>query len=257
MSSASVKPSRPFDVRLQKYLADCGCGSRRACERLIEQGRVAVDGRTVDRQGIRIDPAGQVVTIDGKPLRPQTVLHLLLNKPAGYLCTSRDPGRRRTIHDLLPDIRERVYTVGRLDKDSEGAILITNDGDFANRLTHPRYHVPKTYHVWVDQSLTAEDLAAFRRGIRSEGERLRARSVRYAGADGQRHRYELILSEGRKRQIRRMFLAAGVRVHRLRRVAIGPVRLGNLKPGACRALNDGEIRQLREASAPGRNQACV
>ena len=249
MPSASPRPSPRSEIRLQKYLADCGIGSRRACERLIDEGRVSIGGRRVVEQGVRVDPAHDEVVVDGRPVRPERQVHLLLNKPAGFLCTSSDPHGRRTFHELLPpDLGARVYSAGRLDWDSEGLLLVTNDGLLANRLIHPRHHVEKTYRVWIAVPLDADWVARFQTGVESEGERLAAVSARPAGRDRLGHRYELVLGTGRNRQIRRMFEAAGRPVIRLLRIRFGPLELGDLPAGHWRRLSPGELTALRSVA---------
>ncbi|MBM4155805.1 MAG: rRNA pseudouridine synthase [Lentisphaerae bacterium] len=247
MPSAFPRPSPRSEVRLQKYLADCGFGSRRACEILISEGRVAVGGRAVVEQGVRIDPDRADVTVDGRPARRERIIHVVLHKPAGFLCTSRDPHGRRTFHELLPpDLGARVYSAGRLDWDSEGLLLVTNDGDLAHRLIHPRHHVEKTYRVWTPVPLDPAWLARFTSGVDSEGERLAARSVREVGRDRQGAYYEMVLGTGRNRQIRRMFEVAGLPVLRLLRTRFGPLDLGDLPPGRWRPVTDTELAALRD-----------
>lgn len=240
----SAKPSRPFDVRLQKYLAACGFGSRRACEKLIEQGVVAVDGEVVRRQGVSIEPDQQVVTVRGERTRPQTLVYIVLNKPTGVLCTSQDPTDRATFHDLLPPDLPRIFSVGRLDRDSEGLLLITNDGEWANRLLHPRHHVLKTYTVWTDRALSSSEIEQMRKGVASEGETLRARSIQTLSRPRQGARYKMVLGEGRNRHIRRMIGVFDVNVTRLRRTRIGRLELGALRPGQWRYLTQSEVEAL-------------
>ncbi len=232
-------------MRLQKYLASCGLGSRRACERLIADGRVAVDGATVSEQGVTVDPDRQTVAVDGKPVAPEPLCYLLLNKPAGYVCTSRDPEGRDTFLDLLPSDLPRVFSVGRLDQYSEGLLLITNDGALANRLLHPRHEVLKVYQALVERALSRSELRAMEKGIEDRGELLRAHSIRMLRRVREGVPYEITLGEGRNRHIRRMFEALSVRVLRLRRVRVGPLSLGRLKPGESRALTDPELRRLK------------
>jgi 23S rRNA pseudouridine2605 synthase len=239
----------PNNVRLQKYLAQCGVASRRAGEEWIRQGRVAVDGRVVTEVGVSVDPSTQTVSVDGRVIRPESHLYLILNKPRNTLCTSRDPQGRLTYQELLPDLPARVFSVGRLDMDSEGLLLLTNDGELANRLAHPRHHVEKTYHVWVSAPLPPAALAVMTgEGIDSEGERLRMKSITPKGETRGGLLYEVVLGEGRKRQIRRMITWAGPKVLRLLRVAMGPLKLGALKSGAWRRLTRDEVDQLRKSS---------
>jgi 23S rRNA pseudouridine2605 synthase len=238
----------PNSVRLQKYLAQCGVASRRAGEVWIRQGRVAVDGCVVTEVGVSVDPATQTVAVDGRVIRPESFAYILLNKPRNIVCTCQDPQGRLTYQELLPDLPVRVYSVGRLDMDSEGLLLLTNDGELANRLAHPRHHVDKIYHVWCFRAL---DRAALERmtgeGVESEGERLRMKSITPKGDTRGGWLYEVVLGEGKKRQIRRMMAGAGTKVLRLQRVAMGPLQLGNLKPGAWRRLTAGEVERLQAA----------
>jgi len=186
------------------------------------------------------------VAVDGVPVHPEPRVYLALNKPRGLLCTSRDPQGRRTFLECLPTLRRwRLYPVGRLDADSEGLLLVTNDGELAARLIHPRYHVPKTYQVWCSPSVPQPWLDRFCRGVECEGEILRAVAVRPLEVRRSAARYEVTLIEGRKRQIRRMFAKAGARVRRLLRTRIGPIELGRLPPGRWRHLNASELRALR------------
>jgi len=249
---AFPRPNPRSDLRLQKYLADCGVGSRRACELLIAEGRVSVDGAKILEQGVRVDPSRVSVTVDGRPVWPERPVHILLHKPSGFLCTSRDPHGRRTFHELLPPgLGARVYSAGRLDWDSEGLLLVTNDGELANRLIHPRHHVEKTYCIWTPAPLDPVWMERFAAGVESEGERLAARSARSLGRDGFGYRCEMVLGTGKNRQIRRMFEAAGQPVLRLLRVRFGPLDLGDLAPGAWRYLTPPELSALRRATGSG------
>jgi 23S rRNA pseudouridine2605 synthase len=238
---------RPIStIRLQKFLADCGIGSRRACELLISGGRVRVDGRLVVEQGVRIDPAIQHVCVDEIPVLPQKPVHLLLNKPSGYICTSHDEKGRPTIHNLLPTLDVRVYNVGRLDRQSEGLLLVTNDGQLAARLTHPRHHVKKEYLVWIDRVLDDAEILRLKHGIQSSGELLRAAGVWAATAKGPGPCYRIDLREGKNRQLRRMFDALDRTVLRLVRIRLGCLSLGSLKPGQWRHLATSEVDALRK-----------
>lgn len=245
---ACGKPSHPSDLRLQKYLAACGLGSRRACERLIDQGSVTVDGEVIRQQGVTIDPSKQVVAVWGRTVTPQFSVYIVLNKPAGFLCTSRDTARRSTFLELLPDDLPRVFSVGRLDRDSEGLLLVTNDGEWANVLQHPRHHVKKTYTVWTEPGLSPAAIGKMLEGVRDKGEILRALAVRRLPAPPQGGRYEMTLGEGRNRHIRRMVAAVGGHVTRLRRTRIGPLGLKGLQPGAWRHLTAEEVQALARAS---------
>ncbi len=233
-------------IRLAAYLARCGVASRRACEEIIRAGRVTLNAQPVRHPAVRVRPESDQVAVDGTLVRPQPALYLALHKPRGLLCTSHDPQGRRTFWECLPTLRRwRLYSVGRLDADSEGLLLVTNDGGLAARLIHPRYHVPKVYRVWCAPPVKPEWLARFIRGVESEGEVLRARSVRTLEVRQDLACYEVVLVEGRKRQIRRMFAKAGAEVRRLLRTQIGPVRLGRLAPGRWRPLARSELSALR------------
>ena len=186
----------------------------------ITAGQVTVNGAPVTQLGTKIDPGRDRVSIAGKPVQTERKVYVALNKPTGYLCTSRDTHERRTVFDLLPEELPRLYTVGRLDCDTDGLLFLTNDGSFSLRLTHPRYKMPKTYRVEVDGELTAAQVTQLLKGVRSDGEMLRAEKV----FDVQGSRLQLILREGKKRQVRRMLAAVGHPVTKLTRVAIGTDR---------------------------------
>lgn len=233
-------------VRLQKYLADCGLGSRRFCENLITAGRVSVDGKTVTELGTKVDPSQKVIC-NGKRVSKEATVTLLLNKPPGIICTSNDPQGRTTVLDLLDDLPARVYTVGRLDFMSEGLIIVTNDGELAHALMHPRHHVEKTYKVWIDSELGHYQLQKMKRGIPSKGETLRVLDID-AGRPGRKGvEYTIVLGEGKNRHIRRMMDHFDKKVFRLMRVSIGPVRLCDLKPGEWRRAKPSELKLLRKA----------
>ena len=237
--------------RLQKVLAAAGIGSRRECEVVIQEGRVMVDGRIVRTLGTRVDPARQRIQVDGEAIRPPHLVYYLLNKPKGFLSTSRDPSGRPRVFDLLAAIPQRVFSVGRLDRESEGLLLLTNDGELTNRLTHPRYGVPKTYEVQVAGRPTPEDLAKLRKGVYLSEGRVAVDKVRSMGSRGRSTMLEIVLSEGRNREIRRMLARLGHKVMVLRRTAIGPISDAGLRPGEYRKLHAGEIETLRRlASRP-------
>lgn len=251
MDSDSRRPSHlPDPVRLHKFLAQCGLGSRRSCEVLILSGVVTVDGHPVTELGSSILPGRQVVRVHGTTVQPEAKLYLALNKPAGYVSTSKDPQGRPTVVDLVKSLSERLYTVGRLDRDSEGLLILTNDGDLANAMSHPRHHVEKVYHVAVSGRLSAAQRSAFRLGVESDGELLRVIEVRELRGGKRGVTYEVVLGEGRNRQLRRMFAAVGLKVVRLERVAIGPLRLGRIARGRWRHLTNAEVQSLRDAARP-------
>jgi len=231
-------------VRLQKFLADAGLASRRASEQVILAGRVEVNGQTVQVLGTKIDPTRDRVTVDGTAVKARRKLYLALNKPRGYICSRKDPAKRRTIGDLLPKEWNMVYPVGRLDFDSEGLILLTNDGEFCLQLTHPRYGIRKKYLATVEGRVEPKILNQFTRGVVHEGERLKAEKVRLLSANNSHSVVEVELAEGKYREVRRLFESQGLAVSRLRRTQIGRIKLGELPVGKWRTLSEPEIRGL-------------
>ena len=229
---------------MQKFLADAGVASRRAGEQYILDGRVAVNGQTVRLLGSKIDPDHDRVAVDGKPVRARKLIYLALNKPAGCVCSRQDEWHRPTIYELLPREWDTVQTVGRLDYNSEGLIFLTNDGQFALRLTHPRYGVRKKYLATVEGEVTPAMLESFRRGVVHDGERLQALAAKIISGNRDRSVVELELGEGKNREVRRLFASQALTVKRLQRTQIGRIRLGELKPGKWRTLNAVEIRTL-------------
>jgi 23S rRNA pseudouridine2605 synthase len=230
-------------VRLAKYLAHAGAASRRAAEGLIAQGRVSVDGSVVT------DPARDVsetsaVMLDGRALQgPEPRVCFAVNKPVGVVSTARDTHGRRTVVGLVREADVRLYPVGRLDADTSGLILLTNDGELANRLTHPSFEVPKTYRAKLaGEPIGERELQALRAGVQLQDGRTAPARVRRVGAN----EIELIIREGKNRQVRRMCEAVGHPVTALRRTAFGPLRLGGLQPGGYRRLNAAELKRLRE-----------
>lgn len=232
--------------RLQKYLAESGVASRRACEELILAGRVRVNGRPVRELGTSVDPARDRVEVDGREVRPEPKAYVLLYKPRGYVTTARDPQGRPKVTDLVAGAGGRVFPVGRLDYDSEGLLLLTNDGDLAYRLTHPRFHVPKTYHVALDRPPGPAALDEIARGIALEDGRTAPAEVRVVRGDGGEALVEMTIHEGRKRQVRRMWAALGFEVTWLKRVRMAGLELGKLEPGRWRHLRPSELRSLRK-----------
>jgi 23S rRNA pseudouridine2605 synthase len=232
-------------MRLAKYLAHSGIGSRRACEQVVRDGRVSVGGQVV------VDPArdvdgSQPVSVDGEAVRPaETLVVYAVNKPSGVVSTARDPQGRPTVVSLLPS-EHRLYPVGRLDIDTTGLILLTNDGDLAHRLTHPRFEVPKTYRARVANApIGRHALEALRRGVVLDDGPTAPARVRRITADT----LDLTIHEGRKRQVKRMCESVGHPVRSLARIAIGPLELGDLRPGAYRRLSDAEVAGLQAPSA--------
>jgi 23S rRNA pseudouridine2605 synthase len=231
-------------VRLQKFLAEAGVASRRTCEALILEGRVRVNGQIIRELGTRVDPEGDRVTVNGRVARARRKIYVALNKPRRCVCSRRDDQGRQTVHDLLPKEWANLFTVGRLDYDSEGLIFLTNDGTFSLRLTHPRFGVAKRYLVRVAGRVPPDLAQHLRRGIVEGGERLRAESVQVHHAGRSGSVLEVVLKEGRNREVRRMFAALGFEVKRLQRIQIGRIKLGELRPGRWRTLTEGEIQTL-------------
>lgn len=226
-------------------MASAGIGSRRKCEELIAAGRVEVDGQVVTELGTRIDPDAQEVRVDGATLKPARLVYYIVNKPPGVVSTSYDPSGRMRVIDLIPPGKERIYTVGRLDRTSEGLMLVTNDGDLANRLTHPRFGVKKIYQVAVAGEPAEEELEKLTTGIRLAEGMARAERVTVTGRHGQSTHVEIVLREGKNREIRRILARIGHKVLKLKRIAIGPLKLKELPVGAHRRLSAPEIEELR------------
>ena len=243
----TTPPDTRGGVRLQKYMAACGIAARRKCEDLIRAGRVTVNGVVITEQGTKIDPDADAVGLDGRPVRPpaEQFAYFLLNKPAGYLVAASDWRGRRTIYDLAGDIGVRVVPVGRLDLDSEGLLLLTNDGELAHRLMHPSFRVEKEYVVTVTGRLAQETCRELRDGVELEEGRTLPAKVRILGHARGETQASIAISEGRKRQVRRMFDAVGHRVTALRRVREGSLCLGDLASGRLRPLTTKEIASLR------------
>ena len=239
--------------RLQKVLAAAGLGSRRHCEELILAGRVEVDGKVITELGTRVGLGQEQIRVDGIRLRRPKRVYYALNKPPGVVCTNRDPSGRPRAVDLIPAVRERLFTVGRLDLHSDGLILLTNDGELANQLTHPRYGVRKTYRVLVAGHPGREVTGRLRRGVRLAEGVAKVSGVRVKKQHKQSTLLEIVLDEGRNRQIRRILARVGHKVLRLTRIGIGPLRLGHLAPGEYRRLGRREVDALRRAAtAPAR-----
>ncbi|MFH1904505.1 MAG: pseudouridine synthase [bacterium] len=231
-------------IRLQKVLADAGIASRRACDKLIDEGLVKVNNEVATVSGLRVDPEKDKITYKGKPLKPEKKFYVMVNKPTGYVCTNCDEkGRRKTI-DLVKDIPARLYTVGRLDWDVEGLIILTNDGDFAYRLTHPKHHVPKTYVVKVKGAIESKHVAKIFSGIYIDGRKTQPAKAEILKTSRQISHVRLTLFEGKKREIKRMFFQLGYRVYHIKRISIDGLKLGNLQPGRYRSLRDYEIKRL-------------
>lgn len=239
----------PRSMRLQKFLSDAGVASRRHAEEMILEGRVTVNGVVIDALPAFVDEQHDVVQVDGTRVRPQRLDYFIINKPRGVVCTNRDPGGRVRAVDLLPRLAARLFPVGRLDAESTGLLLMTNDGELALRLTHPRYGVAKTYRAEVRGRVPDDLPEQLRRGVHLAEGKARASDVEIVHASSQRSVLLITLHEGRNRQVRRMLARLGFPVRRLRRVQIGPLTLRGLPSGAARRLTPAELHALRNAVA--------
>jgi 23S rRNA pseudouridine2605 synthase len=231
-------------VRLQKFLSECGVASRRAGEQLIRTGHITVNGQTVQALGTKVHPGRDEIAMDGQPVRLRRKLHVALNKPPGFLCTRQDPLNRPIIFDLLPREWSHLTHVGRLDRESEGLIFLTNDGQFALRLTHPRYGIRKSYRVTAEGRVVPALLRKFTAGLEDCGELLKAEKARLISSNNTQSVLEIELAEGKNREIRRLLAAVDLNVIRLERIQIGPIKLGELPAGKWRTLTEREIKSL-------------
>ena len=236
-------------IRIQKVLADAGVCSRRKAEELIARGKVKVNGHPAEI-GMKIDPRADLITVMGERVylpKKKSTRYIMMNKPRGYVTTVSDDQNRRCVMDLLEDVEERVYPVGRLDRNSEGLLLFTNDGDFANDMMHPSRHVTKTYRVTVRPDVTDEQTVRLSEGVEIDGRKTAPAVVRVLTKEPGRVVMEIVIHEGRNRQVRKMCEAVGLEVARLKRTSIGPLRLGMLKPGAYRDLTSEELKAVCNA----------
>lgn len=239
--------------RIQKILARSGVASRREAEKMVLEGRVSVNGRVVNHLGFKIDSLKDHIKVDGRKLpRVEPKITFVLNKPKGYLSTVKDPAGRPTVRDLLKEVKWRIYPLGRLDYDAEGLLLLTNDGDFAYRLSHPRFSIPRIYWAKVRGKPEEKDLMRLRKGVALEDGRACAVSTRLL-RQGENHSWvETVVTEGRNHLVKRMFSAIGHPVLKLKRVGYGPIRLGQLHVGQYRPLTVREMEKLREQIDHGR-----
>jgi pseudouridine synthase len=250
MVQEDVNQGGPALERLHKFLARAGVASRRQSEKFIKEGRVRVDGQVVDTVGICIDPGKVRVTVDGHAVMPPSrVRTVMLHKPAGYVTTMVDPQGRRKVADLLLDQAERLFPVGRLDYDATGLLLLTNDGELANRLMHPRYKVPKTYRITVAGRFDAAARERLQTGVELDGRLTVPEQVRVQKISQDRSVLEMTIREGKYHQVKRMCALVGHQVVKLKRIAYGPLRLGRLGPGAWRELSTEELAALDKAIA--------
>jgi 23S rRNA pseudouridine2605 synthase len=249
MAEPSPPEAEDHEVRLQKLLAQSGVASRRRCEELMLDGKVTVDGEVVTRLGTKVDPRTAVIRVEGRRLPPVSPnVYLALNKPRGVVSTMSDPQGRRTLSDLVADRPERLFHVGRLDTDTSGLIILTNDGDFAQRLAHPSYEVDKTYVAEVRGDVAKATLAQLRDGVTLEDGPVTVSSVRIVQRGAGKTIVELVIHEGRNRIVRRLLDSVGHPVTQLTRTRIGPVALGQLKAGELRELTNDELGELLDTT---------
>ena len=231
--------------RLQKFMARCGIASRREAENIILSGRVKVNKKIITELGTKVDMDNDKVFLDGELIRPEKKLYyIMLNKPKGYVTTAKDEFDRKTVMELVADIDARLYPVGRLDYDSEGLLLLTNDGDFAYRMTHPTQHIPKKYHAIVSGTPDVGHVMKLRNGVEIDGYVTKPARVDIAETRENTTQLNITISEGKNRQIRKMCEAIGFPVIKLKRVSVGNVHLGNLPKGKWRHLSEGELNIL-------------
>ena len=231
-------------MRINKFLSNSGLASRRKCDQLIEEGKVFVNGKQVTELGSQINEKKDKVTVEGKTITlPSSFVYIKLNKPKGYACTAQDEKGRKTIYDLI-DSEERLFSIGRLDYDTEGLILLTNDGDFANKVAHPKFNIDKEYRVTVEGEIKESEMAVMRKGVVVDGQRMPSAIVNFISYENGNTKLSVIIDEGQNRQIRRMFEAIGKTIKLLKRVRIGQVRLGGLRRGDYKDLTEEELNSL-------------
>lgn len=231
-------------MRLNKFLANSGVASRRKCDQIILDGKVSVNGKVVTELGTTINEKKDKVTYEGKIVKlPSSFVYIKLNKPKGYACTASDEKGRKTIYDLI-NCEERLFSIGRLDYDTEGLIILTNDGDFANKVAHPRYQMEKEYRVTAEGEIKESDLAVMRKGVVVDGERMPSARVEKLSFENGFTKLSVVIDEGQNRQVRRMFEAIGHAIKLLKRVRIGLVKLGGLSRGEYKDLTEEELNSL-------------
>ena len=234
-------------MRLNKFLSNSGVASRRKCDELIAAGKVTVNGKVVTEMGINVNEKKDRIKVEGNEVKlPSSFVYIKLNKPKGYACTAKDEKGRKTIYELVK-CSERLFSVGRLDYDTEGLIILTNDGDFANQIMHPSYQIEKEYRVNVEGEIKESELAVLRNGVVVDGERMPEARVKWLGFEKGVTKISVVIDEGQNRQVRRMFAAIGRDIKLLKRVRVGEVRLGGLKRGDYRDLTTEELNSLVRA----------
>ena len=237
-----------MEIRLQKLLADAGIASRRKSEEMILDGRVAVNGKIIRQLGVKVDPENSEVQVDGEVItRQKTKIYLALNKPRGILSTLSDPENRPHLGDLLQDRHERLFHVGRLDKDSEGLLLLTNDGELAHRATHPSFSLPKNYLLELRGNISKEVADAFRQGVELDDGMAKVDKLTVLPGQPGRTLFDVVIHDGRNQILRRMATATGVTIERLIRIGMGPIKLGELTPGKWREIKGAELISLQKA----------
>lgn len=231
-------------MRLNKFLSNSGVASRRKCDQIIQEGKVSVNGKIVSELGLQINPKRDKVKVEGKEISlPSSFVYIKLNKPKGYACTASDEKGRKTIYQLI-DCEERLFSIGRLDYDTEGLIILTNDGDFANQVAHPRFQTEKEYHVTAEGEIKESELAVMRKGVVVDGVRMPSARVELLSFENGFSKLSVIIDEGQNRQVRRMFEAIGHDIKLLKRVRIGNVKLGGLSRGDYKDLTEEELNSL-------------
>ena len=248
-------PENNNQVRLAKFMASAGVGSRRRCEEMILEGRITVNDQPVLTPATNVDPRRDVVKFEGRVLEaPEEMVYVMLNKPAGYTCSAKDEHARQLVYELLPERLGRLFTIGRLDRETEGLLLLTNDGELAQQLTHPSFQVEKKYIAECEGIFTDRARNAMLDGIMDDGELLRAKRVtKFREHDGT-FLLEVVLTEGKKREVRRLCASLGIPVIRLARIEFGGLQLGDLPTGAWRPLDEYELRLLRDAKFASRKK---
>lgn len=232
-------------IRLNKFLSQAGVASRRGADELIASGVVQINGKTVKDLGVKVNPDKDVVRVSGRILKPEQKVYIMLNKPKSVITSVSDPQERKTVMFYLDEVKERVFPVGRLDWDSEGLLLLTNDGDFANKITHPKHAIPKTYHVKIENSVKPEAMQKLLNGVTIPGGKVKFKSMEKLRTQESKHTwYRVVITQGLNRQIRNMFSKVGHDVLKLHRVAIGMLELGNLEKGNYKFLNSMQTKKI-------------
>jgi len=234
--------------RLQKVMAHAGIASRRKCEEIIAEGRVSVNGEIVTEMGVKVDPEVDEIIVDGNTISKEKKVYILLNKPKGFITTVSDPEERDTVMDIIPDIKQRLYPVGRLDFNTSGLLILTNDGDLTYKLTHPKKEVDKTYEVEVNGQIKESEFEKFHQGIVIDGRRTtpaKVDNIRFY-KDDNKTKFEITIHEGRNRQVRRMCEIIGYPVRKLKRTAFAFLKIDNLNKGEYRYLTEKEVKKLKK-----------